>query len=277
MCASRAPGRAAEGRPGALPTQPTPAGRAAPRARLSGGAARADGAGGLRDALVALGVRAFPRGSTAVNTSGLRQRGRQLGAGAAAAPRAPRSLFSAPASPPGAPSRRPPRQRSGSAGLCPSKAPEPRSPALRPLGTGPPQSAFPNTHYAARARAHTHTHTHTHKAPARRPLRLASSRFRCAPGDPLLPPLAGGWVPSPRHPGDVKGRGSREGPVGSGRSAGPGPRREPRGGQRSAGRRRAPGAGEGAGPAGGGDRSRGRRRGRGAAGERGARLLGSGD
>nr|XP_044622509.1 translation initiation factor IF-2-like [Equus asinus] len=159
--ASRAPGRAAEGRPGALPTQPTPAGSAAPRAGLSGGAARADGAGGLRDALAALGVRAFPRGSTAVNTSGLRQRGRQLGAGAAAAPRAPRSLFSAPASPPGAPSRRPPRQRSGSAGLCPSKAPEPRSPALRPLGTGPPQSAFPNTHYAARARTHTHSHTHT--------------------------------------------------------------------------------------------------------------------
>ncbi|XDC63726.1 hypothetical protein R6Z07M_014908 [Ovis aries] len=127
----------------------------------------------------------------------------------------PRPSFSAPARPPGAPSRRPPPLRSGSTGLCPGAEPEPRPPALRPFGMGPPR-AHSETDTTLHARTHSLTRSYTHNAPAQCPLRLASSRFYCAWRYPLLPPsgergarqVLGGPAPGPdpslsRPPGSL--------------------------------------------------------------------------
>lgn len=106
-----------------------------------------------------------------------------------------------------------------------------RSLALRPLGTRPPQSAFRNRHSAV----HAHIHTHT-QCPARCPLPLARPpSVSVRPERSSFPLLGGGWVTS-RHSGNAEERGSREPPTGSGRGAGPGSQREPQGWRRSAGR-----------------------------------------
>ena len=179
----------------------------------------------------------FPASRSAdVSRSGPRRRGRYFGAGSAAGPRAPRPPFSAPAQPPGVSSRRLPPSRSGSTGLCPGTGPKPRPPALRPLGTGPPRALSRQTRRCTRAHPHSHTHTHT------MPLRGAHSDSPAlgfgAPCAILsFPLLAGGWVTSPRRPGSREERGSREGPLDSGRRAGPGPRREPPARRRWAGQR----------------------------------------
>jgi len=285
--ASPAPGRTAEGRAGALPTQPTPAGSAATRTWLSRGAAGTDGTRGLH---CALGVRVRP--------SPARVRGREQKRAASPRP-TPRGRGSCRAE--GARAfqcarladrRAVPPAASAALGLSENSAPA-RSRASVPCAPPPwnrtSPGAFRNRHYVARARTHslslslsrTHTHTHTlTQCPrARRPPRLASW-FRGAGRDPLLPLPRERVGHFPAAPGKRRGadRGKRgTARVSCGRRAGPGPRREPLGWRRNAERRWAAGAGQGASPAGGWVRSRSRRRGRGAAEERGTRLLGSGD
>ncbi|KAM7234130.1 hypothetical protein CapIbe_014288 [Capra ibex] len=91
----------------------------------------------------------------------------------------PRPSFSAPARPPGAPSRRPPPLRSGSTGLCPGAEPEPRPPALRPFGMGPPRA-----HSETDTTLHARTHTFgTLERGPRRPRR------------PWIPEPPAGWSP----------------------------------------------------------------------------------
>nr|XP_020770581.1 basic salivary proline-rich protein 2-like [Odocoileus virginianus texanus] len=149
----------------------------------------------------------------------------------------PRPPFSAPARPPGAPSRRPPPLRSGSTGLCPGAEPEPRPPALRPLGTGPPR-AHSETDTTLHARTHTVSHAHTHTMPPRSAHSdWPALGFAALGAIPSFLLLEGGWVTSPRRPDRSEERESREGPVVSGRRAGPGPRREPPARRRWAGRK----------------------------------------
>lgn len=126
----------------------------------------------------------FPAGrSLDVSRIGLRRRGRHLGAGTAAGPRAPRPSFSAPAWPPGVPFCRPPPPRFGSTGLCPGAEPKPRPPALRPLGTGPPKALSRQTRRCTR----THTYTLTHSQSPReaptpaRPLWVSGRPARSSP------------------------------------------------------------------------------------------------
>lgn len=141
LWARRAPDTFDAGRPCscwdlALPRR-TPGGRGGPAPRRSGS---------WRSSF-------FPAGRSAdVSRSGHSRRGRHLGAGAAAGPKMPRPPFSAPA--------RPPPLRSGSTGLCPGAEPEPRPPALRPLGTGPPR-AHSETDTTLHARTQSHTLIHT--------------------------------------------------------------------------------------------------------------------
>lgn len=197
--ARRAPDTFDAGRPCscwdlALPRR-TPGGRGGPAPRRSGS---------WRSSF-------FPAGRSAdVSRSGHSRRGRHLGAGAAAGPKMPRPSFSAPARPPGAPSRRPPPLRSGSTGLCPSAEPEPRPPALRPFGMGPPR-AHSETDTTLHARTHSLTRSYTHNAPAQCPLRLASSRFHCAWRYPLLPPSGERVGHFPEAPGPPQGMGKPRG------------------------------------------------------------------
>lgn len=100
--------------------------------------------------------------------SRLRRQGRQRGGGAASGRGRPVSFRCA---------LHAASQRSGSAGLC--------SGALVPRAPPPRDRPSPNTPRCSRA--HTHTRTRT-QCPARRPLRRACSRLRCAARDPLLPP-----------------------------------------------------------------------------------------
>lgn len=197
--ARRAPDTFDAGRPCscwdlALPRR-TPGGRGGPAPRRSGS---------WRSSF-------FPAGRSAdVSRSGHSRRGRHLGAGAAAGPKMPRPSFSAPARPPGAPSRRPPPLRSGSTGLCPGAEPEPRPPALRPFGMGPPR-AHSETDTTLHARTHSLTRSYTHNAPAQCPLRLASSRFHCAWRYPLLPPSGERVGHFPEAPGPPQGMGKPRG------------------------------------------------------------------
>lgn len=127
---------------------------------LSRGAAGADGT--LRGAL-ALRVRVSParvRGREQRRVAPSRPpppgRGRRRAEGAPASSQRAR-LAATRAVPPAA------SAALGLSGTVPRHGVEPRSPALRPLGIGPPQSSFRNRHYVARA--HTHIHSHSHNAP----------------------------------------------------------------------------------------------------------------
>ena len=97
-----------------------------------------------------------------------------------------------------------------SRGLCPLRS--------APYGQDLPR-AFSETD--ARLCAHTLTHSHT-QYPARRPLWLSRSQFRCAQSDPIPPPPRGRVGHFSASPGSCEERGSREGPVGRGRRARPG-------------------------------------------------------
>jgi len=214
--ASPAPGRTAEGRAGALPTQPTPAGSAATRTWLSRGAAGTDGTRGLH---CALGVRVRP--------SPARVRGREQKRAASPRP-TPRGRGSCRAE--GARAfqcarladrRAVPPAASAALGLSENSAPA-RSRASVPCAPPPwnrtSPGAFRNRHYVARARTHslslslsrTHTHTHTHTMPPRAaptPARLLVSgrRARSSPS-----PSSGEGGSLPRGARETAGGGQRE-------------------------------------------------------------------